>query len=244
VPAGHASGVAALFSGPSGTGKTVAAEVVAGTLGLDLYLIDLASVVSKYIGETEQNLDKVFDAAAAGNVVLLFDEADALFGSRSAVSEAKDRYANIEVSYVLQRLERFSGLVVLTTNLANNIDPAFLRRLTSVIEFPMPGIEERVRLWERYLGEGMPLEEKGAGAVDVELLANTFDIAGGAIRNIAVATAFLAAQAGEPATMSMVMLAARRELQKMGRLIDGSDFDQWIDELGAPKPAPSRRRTG
>ncbi len=146
------------------------------------------------------------------------------------------------MSYVLQRLERFPGLVVLTTNLANNIDPAFLRRLTFVIEFPMPDQAERTRLWRRHLGENMPLRSKGAGAVDMDLLAARFDIAGRAIRNVAVAAAFLAAESGKPVAMYDVVLAVRRELQKLGRLVDAADFDPWIDELGAPAIAATRKR--
>ena len=138
----------ALFSGPSGTGKTLAAEVVAGDLGLDLFKVDLSAVVSKYIGETEKNLEEVFDAAGAGNIVLFFDEADALFGKRSEVNDAHDRYANIEVSYLLQRLERYDGLVVLATNFERNIDDAFLRRIHTRIEFPLPSEPERKAIWD------------------------------------------------------------------------------------------------
>ena len=156
-------GVVALFAGPSGTGKTLAAEVVAADLGIDLYKVDLANLVSKYIGETEKNLSRVFDAAEAADVALFFDEADALMGKRSAVSDAHDRYANIEVAYLLQRLERYEGLAVLATNLANNIDPAFVRRFHVVVEFPMPGPPERRRIWERCLPPLAPL----SGDVDL-----------------------------------------------------------------------------
>ncbi len=226
VPAFPAAGLSALFAGPSGTGKTVAAEVVAGALELDMYIVDLATVVSKYIGETEKNLNEVFDAAAAGEVVLLFDEADAIFGERGEVSDARDRYANLEVSYLLQRLERFDGLTVMTTNLEGNIDPAFLRRISSRIEFAMPDRDERERLWRQYLGAGMPLS-KGKNAIDHDFLAERFELAGGAIRNISLSAAFLTAQAGKPADMDTVMLGLKRELQKLGRLFTESDFGPW-----------------
>ena len=148
-PAVPAGGVVALFAGASGTGKTLAAEVVAGDLGLDLYKVDLAAVVSKYIGETEKNLSRIFDAAGAGDLVLFFDEADALFGKRTEVSDAHDRYANIEVSYLLQRLERYDGLVVMATNLQRNIDPAFLRRISVAVDFPLPEEPQRRDIWRQ-----------------------------------------------------------------------------------------------
>lgn len=223
VGSGRPNGVSALFAGPPGTGKTAAAEVVAGAIGLDLAIVDLATVVSKYIGETEENLDRVFDAAGAGNIVLLFDEADALFGKRTEVSDSHDRYANLEISYLLQRIERFEGLVVLTTNYFGNIDQAFLRRITVNIEFHLPTLEERRQIWQHYLGDGLPLAT-GAGAVDVERLAERFEVAGAAIRNATIGAAFLAADAGEPVTMAMVQHSLRRELRKMGRLVDEADF--------------------
>ena len=151
---GH--GVTALFAGDSGTGKTLSAEVIAGALGLDLYVIDLATVVDKYIGETEKNLDRIFAEADRVNGVLLFDEADALFGKRSEVKDAHDRYANVEVAYLLQRMERFDGLAILTTNLRANIDEAFARRLDAIVDFPMPDDDDRRRLWERHLPPGVP----------------------------------------------------------------------------------------
>ena len=140
-------GLVALFAGPSGTGKTLAAEIIAGALGLDVFKLDLSSVVSKYIGETEKNLEQIFDAASAGNMVLFFDEADSLFGKRSEVKDARDRYANIEVSYLLQRLEAYDGLVVLATNFEKNVDEAFLRRIHVRVEFALPGVEERKVIW-------------------------------------------------------------------------------------------------
>lgn len=225
VPAVPSAGVAVLFGGPSGTGKTAAAEAVAAAVGLDLYIVDVASVVSKYIGETEQNLDRVFDAASATNVVLLFDEADALFGSRTAVTDARDRYANLEVSYLLQRLERFDGLVLLTTNLGGNIDPAFLRRFALVVDFPVPAETERRRLWDTYL-DALPLSG-GDDAVDKDLLARRFELAGGAVRNAAVTAAFLAAAEEAEVTMTYVLLGVLRELAKLSRLVNPDDFGRW-----------------
>jgi AAA+ superfamily predicted ATPase len=219
-------GVVALFAGPSGTGKTLAAEVVAADLGVDLYKVDLANLVSKYIGETEKNLGRVFDAAEAANVALFFDEADALMGKRSAVSDAHDRYANIEVAYLLQRLERYEGLAVLATNLANNIDPAFVRRFHVVVEFPVPGPAERRRIWERCLPPLAPLR----GDVDFQRLADEVEVAGGTIRNAALGAAFLAADEGVPIGMDILVRAMQREMHKIGRLITASD----LERLGHP----------
>ena len=182
-------GQVALFSGPSGTGKTLAAEIIAGELGLDLFKLDLSAVVSKYIGETEKNLDQIFDAARAGNVVLFFDEADSLFGKRSEVKDARDRYANIEVSYLLQRLEAYDGLVTLATNFERNIDDAFLRRIHVRVEFSAPDEAERKAIWEHNL----PAQAPVASDVDVAFLARQFDLTGGSIRNAALQAAFLAA---------------------------------------------------
>jgi DNA polymerase III delta prime subunit len=226
------TGVVALFAGPSGTGKTLAAEVIAGDLGIDLYKIDLANMVSKYIGETEKNLSRVFDAAEASSVALFFDEADALLGRRSEVSDAHDRYANIEVAYLLQRLERYEGLVVLATNLAKNIDPAFLRRIHVVIEFPMPGPAERRRIWARSLPGSAPV----AADLDLDFLADRFELSGGTIRNAVLAAAFLAAEAGTSITMATAVLALRRELQKMGRLVRPEDFGPHADALPVDRP--------
>ena len=219
------AGVVALFAGPSGTGKTLAAEVVAADLGVDLYKVDLANLVSKYIGETEKNLGRVFDVAEASNLALFFDEADALMGKRSAVSDAHDRYANIEVAYLLQRLERYEGLAVLASNLANNIDPAFVRRFHVVVEFPVPGPAERLRIWQRCLPALVPLDRD----VDLERLANEVEISGGTIRNAALGAAFLAADGGHPIAMETLVRAVQREMQKIGRLVTASD----LERLGA-----------
>jgi AAA+ superfamily predicted ATPase len=221
--ASPSSGVVALFAGPSGTGKTLAAEVIAGALGVDLYKIDLSNMVSKYIGDTEKNLSQVFDAAEASKVVLFFDEADALFGKRSEVSDAHDRYANIEVAYLLQRLERYDGVAVMATNMATNIDPAFLRRLHVVVEFPMPNEQERARLWDKSLATAAPKSKD----LDLKFLAKKFELPGGAIRNAALTAAFLAADAGSAITMEVMVRALSRELRKLGRLLDVDEFGKY-----------------
>ncbi|GAA2628240.1 hypothetical protein GCM10010307_17940 [Streptomyces vastus] len=213
-------GLAVLFAGPSGTGKTMAADVVAHELGLDLYKIDLSTVVSKYIGETEKNLSRIFAEAATSNAVLFFDEADALFGKRSQVRDAHDRYANLETSYLLQRMEQHEGVVVLATNLRKNLDDAFIRRLHVTIDFPVPGVEDRRRIWEQVWPKEAPLD----GSVDPDLLARQIDLPGGNIRNIALAGAFLAAADGGVVTMGHLLRATRREYQKMGKILTTGEF--------------------
>jgi AAA+ superfamily predicted ATPase len=220
-------GTTALFAGPPGTGKTMAAEIVAGALGLDLYRIDLSAVVSKYIGETEKNLERIFRAADQGDAVLLFDEADAIFGKRSEVRDARDRYANVEVAYLLQRLEVYEGLAVLTTNLRGNIDEAFVRRLDCVLEFPLPEEAERLQIWQR----AVPPEAPTASDVDLAFLARKFKLAGGHIRNIALTAAFLAAEDRTPIGMKHFARATRREYQKLGKLIAEADFEQHYSLL-------------
>ena len=233
-PVHPSAGLVALFSGSSGTGKTLAAEVVAHDLGLDLYKVDLSSVVSKYIGETEKNLERIFSAASAGSVVLFFDEADALFGKRSDVSDAHDRYANIEVSYLLQRLESYGGIVVMATNLQRNMDSAFLRRIHVSVEFPLPEEAQRRAIWRLSFTNGAPIED-----VDVDFLARQFKISGGSIRNAALTAAFLAAEAGSPITMELVILGLKREFQKLGRLRTEADFERYIELVrGEPDVAP------
>ena len=230
------TGVIALFAGPSGTGKTLAAEVVAGALGLDLYKVDLSSVVSKYIGETEKNLERIFGAAAAGDLVLFFDEADALFGKRSEVSDAHDRYANIEVAYLLQRLEAYDGIVVMATNLQRNIDQAFLRRISVGVDFDEPDEPQRLRIWRCCLPSTAPVE-----SLDLEFLARQFPITGGTIRNACLAAAFLAADEGGPITMERVARALKREFQKLGRLRTAADFDRYFDLVSGGDHAASAR---
>jgi AAA+ superfamily predicted ATPase len=218
APAG--GGVNVLFSGPPGTGKTMAASVLANTLGVDLYAIDLASTVSKYIGETEKNLAQVFDEAAASNAILFFDEADALFGKRTQVRDAHDRYANLETSYLLQKLEDHSGVVVLATNLRKNMDDAFVRRIQTTVEFPAPGVPERLRIWHGVWPAAAPL----AADVDLAALARQVDLPGGYLRNIAVGAAFLAAATGEAITMAHLVRATRAEYQKLGKILSDGEL--------------------
>jgi hypothetical protein len=208
-------GLAVLFAGPSGTGKTMAADIIAGELGLDLYKIDLARVVSKYIGETEKNLSSIFSEAETSNAILFFDEADALFGKRSEVRDSHDRYANIEIAYLLQRVEEYEGVVILATNFRKNMDEAFVRRLHAAIDFPFPDADDRHRIWSGIWPDDLPRDEK----LDLELLARQLEVTGGNIRNIALAAAFLAADDGAVVRMQHVALATRREYQKMGKLV-------------------------
>ena len=214
-------GITALFAGASGTGKTMAAEVLGRELRLDLYRIDLSQVVSKYIGETEKNLRRIFDAAEEGGAVLLFDEADALFGKRSEVKDSHDRYANLEVSYLLQRMEAYRGLAVLTTNMRNALDTAFLRRLRFIVEFPFPGNAEREAIWSRAFPSSTPTE-----SLDMHRLAR-LNVAGGVIRNIALNAAFLAADQGEPVRMRHLKHAAEIEFVKLERNLSEADVGGW-----------------
>jgi hypothetical protein len=206
-------GIVALFSGAPGTGKTLAAEVLAGELGLDLYAIDLSQIVNKYIGETEKNLARVFDAAETSSAVLFFDEADALFGARSEVRDAHDRYANIEVGYLLQRMEEYSGLAVLASNLQRNMDEAFLRRVRFVVSFPFPDAESRGAIWQATWPEAAP-----AADLDFQELGRRFDVTGATIRDAAVSAAFLAAAQGSHVTLTHIEEAMRREYSKLGRV--------------------------
>jgi hypothetical protein len=214
-------GISALFAGDSGTGKTMAAEVLANDLKLDLYRIDLSQVVSKYIGETEKNLRRVFDAAERGGAILLFDEADALFGKRSEVKDSHDRYANIETSYLLQRMEEYRGLAILTTNMRSALDRAFLRRIRFVVQFPFPNGAERASIWERVFPRDTPQE-----GLDFEKLAR-LNVAGGNIRNIALYAAFLAAEDGSAVKMSHLVRAARVEYAKLERPLTEADIGGW-----------------
>ncbi len=213
-------GVAMLFAGPPGTGKTMAAEVIAADLGLDLYKIDLSTIVSKYIGETEKNLERIFTEAHSSNAILFFDEADAIFGKRSEVKDAHDRYANIEISYLLQRMEAYDGVTILATNLRANLDEAFTRRLQFAVDFPFPEEEYRYRIWQTLF----PPEVPRAPDLDLALLARRFKLSGGGIRNIIVNATFLAAADGQCVSMSHLLHGARRELQKMGRLLNEKDL--------------------
>ena len=212
-----ARGVRILMSGPPGTGKTLSAEVMAQSLGVDLLVADISRIVSKWIGETEKNLASIFEAAERAQAVLLFDEADALFGKRTEVSDAHDRYANLETAYLLSRIERFEGLTLLSTNLKQNIDPAFLRRLEFVIDFEEPQLTEREALWRCHLPQTAPL----AKDVDLRELSALYPIVGGLIRNASVAAAFQAAEAGTPITRRHLLCAIRREYEKTGKAFPG-----------------------
>ncbi|WP_435158787.1 AAA family ATPase [Haladaptatus sp. DFWS20] len=215
------NGLNVLFSGASGTGKTMAAEIIAGDAALDLYKIDLSSVVSKYIGETEKNLGKVFDEAEDTSAILLFDEADALFGKRTEVKDSHDRYANIEVNYLLQRIEEHDGTIILTTNFKQNIDDAFSRRLHCCVDFPRPDEEARSAIWRRIFPDATPVEE-----LDVEFLVS-LELTGGNIKNIALTAAFMAAEDDEAVGMQQVIRAVRREYQKAGKLIRPEEFGRY-----------------
>jgi AAA+ superfamily predicted ATPase len=213
---GAGTALSALFSGPPGTGKTMAASIIAAELGVDLYQVDLSQVVSKYIGETEKHLAELFADAEAASAALFFDEADALFGKRTEVKDAHDRHANLETSYLLQRVEAYEGVVILASNLVRNIDEAFVRRLAFVVEFPAPGAAERQSIWQGLFPAGAPLEPD----LDFDFLAERVELSGGYLRNIALAAAFLAADEGAPVAMKHVLHAARREYQKMGKVLD------------------------
>ena len=214
-------GVAVLFAGPPGTGKTMAAEVVARELELDLYKIDLSTLVSKYIGETEKNLERIFHEAQSSNAILFFDEADAIFGKRSEVKDAHDRYANIEVSYLLQRMESYDGVTILATNLRANLDEAFTRRLQFAVDFPFPDAEDRLRIWQTLFPPDLPRDP----GLDFRMLSKRFKLAGGSIRNIIVNAAYLAASNGGAVTQEHLLHGTRRELQKMGRLIGEDELN-------------------
>lgn len=223
---GELPGLACLFAGPSGTGKTMVAQIIGRELGVDVYRVDLSQVVSKYIGETEKNLGKVFDAAAQTGVILFFDEADALFGKRTTVESAHDRYANTETGYLLQRIEGHDGLSILATNLRANLDDAFVRRLLFIVDFALPGVEERKALWLRYL----PADR--ASDIDV-VVASRFSLSGGDIRNAALTAELLAGGAGGVVEMQHVVVAIAITLRKHGRLISPAEFGSWAGAVTA-----------
>jgi SpoVK/Ycf46/Vps4 family AAA+-type ATPase len=231
-------GLIALFHGPSGTGKTMAADAVAHSLHMRMFRIDLAGVVSKYIGETEKNLRTIFDEADRMDSVLFFDEADALFGKRSEVKDAHDRYANIEINYLLQRVENFSGIAILATNKRDHIDEAFLRRIHISLEFPMPLMPERLRLWKRSFPRNAPL----AADIDWEYLARRFEFAGGTIRNAALSAAYLAADAGGKIGMREIVNAVRIEIVKAGKRMPHAEFGPYAQHLLKPGAQASADR--
>jgi SpoVK/Ycf46/Vps4 family AAA+-type ATPase len=207
----------------------MAAEILAGSLGLELYKIDLSSLVSKYIGETEKNLARVFAEAETANTILFFDEADALFGKRSEVRDAHDRYANIEISYLLQRMEAYEGLVILATNLSKNMDEAFIRRLHFVVEFPFPSAADRRRIWDGV----WPANTPRCPDLDLDLIARRFEFTGGNIKNIALAAAFMAAADGGTIGLDHLLRATQREYQKLGKVVVGEEFERHVAE---PRP--------
>jgi hypothetical protein len=225
------SGLCALFAGPPGTGKTMAAEVIATELDLPLYRIDLSQVVNKYIGETEKNLRRLFDAADTSDVLLFFDEADALFGKRTEVKDAHDRYANLEISYLLERMERFKGLAVLATNRKQDLDEAFLRRLRFVIDFPLPGEEERRRIWRQIIPPGVEADE-----IDFDFLARQFPLAGGHIRSIAFHACLQSARGDAPRrlTMRALLLAVKSEYDKVNRSLSLEQFEPYEELVATP----------
>jgi len=223
-------GLNVLFCGPSGTGKTMAAGIIARALSLDLYKIDLSSVVSKYIGETEKQLSQIFQEAGSSNAILFFDEADALFGKRSEVKDAHDRYANVEVAYLLQKMEEYEGIVILATNFRRNMDDAFTRRMHHIVEFPFPDADCRERIWKGLVPAAAPL----ADDVNFGFLARQFELSGGNIRNVALAAAFLAAESGGKICMEHFIHGTARELQKLGKLPSRSEFREYYDLLRAP----------
>ena len=233
-------GLTALFGGGPGTGKTMSAGVLANAAGLDLWRIDLSAVVSKYIGETEKHLDRIFAQARDGNAILFFDEADAIFGKRSEVKDAHDRYANIEIAYLLQRLETFDGVVILATNLARNVDPAFSRRLHFVIDFPLPDAPLRERLWRAALPARAPL----ASDLDLALIARQFAFSGGDIRVAALDAAFAAAADGAPIDMTRLLQAIGRQLLKQGKVPQGCDVGAYRVPAPETTPKPIRSATG
>lgn len=214
-------GITALFSGESGTGKTMASEVLAGELELDLYRVDLSQVINKYVGETEKNLKQIFDAAEDGGAILLFDEADALFGKRSEVRDSHDRYANIEVSYLLQRMEAYRGLAILTTNMKSTMDKAWMRRIRFIVQFPFPDAVQRAEIWRRAFPASTPLAD-----LQIDKLAR-LNIAGGNIRNIALNAAFIAADEGRPVDMSHISRAARSEYNKLEKPLINAELGTW-----------------
>jgi hypothetical protein len=230
---GRGRGVTALFAGDSGTGKTMSAEVIAGELGLDLYTVNLATVVDKYVGETEKNLERIFTEAGGVNAVLLFDEADAIFGKRSEVRDAHDRYANIESAYLLQRMETFDGLAVLATNLRSNIDEAFTRRLDMIIDFPAPDENSRLAIWRQCLKPPVPC----APDLDLDFCARSFTLSGGNIRSAATTAAYLAAGNAGPIGMPELISAIQQEYRKLGRLVLEREFGPYYS-----KPVPAAQR--
>lgn len=227
----YGTGLGMLFTGPPGTGKTLAAQVIANTLNLELYRVDLSQIMSKYIGETEKNLKRIFDEAALSNAILLFDEGDALFSKRTEVSDAHDKYANVETSYLLQKIEAYEGLSIVTTNLLGNIDEAFIRRFAFVVHFPFPTPEYRRKIWRQVFPTAAPLSK----TIDFEYLGNHFELAGGNIKNIALNAAFLAASKNREITMRDLLRSVASEISKTGKAVLASDFGEYAYLLTQPE---------
>lgn len=223
----YGKGLSILFAGPPGTGKTMSAEIVANELHLELYKVDLSQIISKYIGETEKNLKEIFDEAKRSHAILFFDETDALFGKRSEVKDSKDKYANIEVAYLLQKMEEYDGITILATNYLQNIDEAFMRRISYIIKYPFPDATERVALWKTMIPTETPLSDD----IDFTFLGETLKIAGGNIKNTIVTAAFLAAENNEPLSMQHLLIAAKYELKKTGMVILKNEFGEYADLL-------------
>jgi SpoVK/Ycf46/Vps4 family AAA+-type ATPase len=221
----YGKGLSVIFTGPPGTGKTMAAQIIAGELSLEMYKIDLSQVMSKYIGETEKNLQEIFNEAELSNAVLFFDEADALFGKRSEVKDARDRYANIETAYLLQKMEEYEGITILATNLMGNIDDAFMRRLQFVVEFPFPNVKYREKIWRSVFPQETPIDSD----VDFQFLAEKFELSGGNIKNMAIAAAFFAAEQGSKIRMEHIVRAAKYELRKTGKIFLKENMEEYVD---------------
>ncbi|MEG0110567.1 MAG: ATP-binding protein, partial [Oscillospiraceae bacterium] len=220
----YGRGVSALFTGPPGTGKTMAAHILSDMIHMHLYRIDLSQVVDKYIGETEKRLEEIFNTAEKSNVILFFDEADAIFGKRSEVNDAKDKYANTETSYILQRIEEYEGIVILATNYKKNIDEAFMRRIRYLVEFPLPSAATREEIWRGAFSSKIPLQD-----IDFAYLARQFELSGGSIKNIVLNASFLAAGDNSAVAMQHILLCVKRESLKMGRTMLAQDFGEYSD---------------
>ncbi|HEX2927588.1 MAG TPA: ATP-binding protein, partial [Ruminiclostridium sp.] len=220
----YGKGLSILFSGPPGTGKTMAAQVVAKELQLELYKVDISKLVSKYIGDTEKNLEEIFDEAQLSNAILFFDEADAIFGRRTEVKDSHDRHANVETAYLLQRMEEYEGITILATNYLKNIDEAFLRRFGFVIDFPFPDAAYREKIWRSMLPEETPAAEN----IDFSFIAKKFELSGGNIKNIVVSAAFIAAEKNESVGTCHIIKAALRELHKIGKMIISDELEEYL----------------
>ena len=212
-----------LFTGPPGTGKTMAAQVVASDLDLEVYRVDLSKVISKYIGESEKNLSEVFESAKKSNAVLLFDETDALFGKRTEVKDSHDKHANVETSYLLQKMEEYSGITIMTTNFIENIDKAFFRRINYVVHFNLPDFDLRLKIWRNMFPSDTPISKD----VNFEYLAKNFEIAGGSIKNIVLTASFMAASESDKVEMKHIIKSIEYELKKQGKMVSKSDFAQY-----------------